>query len=317
MTTLFTPALTAASICLFCPIQSTSAGHPFSLPPFQVKVGLAPCLRRSLKSAIFTRDLFWILGTAEVAMMTASAPAKAETRAGSASSEVTSTTAVAAPLAAKVFRAFSDLATATASNDSGLARRYSTASFPVRPPAPVTTILAFEPEAAAAMTETARALRQRGAATARLFSRTAAKAEEVGEKEENEEEEERDPLALERREAALARILGGRARSAGCVFGGEEEGKKEEEVLACGENEKKKKKNLLFLIQFLHRYLLPFSATIDPKLRRTCEARTRRRACMKSKKGFEKKESERAGGAFQWGVGESSTRQQLERRKTE
>lgn len=122
-TTLLTPAFTAASICLFCPCQSTSIGAPFSLPPFQVKVGLTPCLRSTLASMIFTKDLFWILGTAEVAMMTASAPANAAVRADSASSEVMSTTAVAAPLDAKSFRAFSERATATTSNDSGRARR--------------------------------------------------------------------------------------------------------------------------------------------------------------------------------------------------
>ena len=44
---------------------------------------------------------------------------------------------------------------------------------------------------------------------------------------EREDAEARDPLAVERREAARARILGGRARSAGCGWSGEEEGEKE------------------------------------------------------------------------------------------
>lgn len=48
---------------------------------------------------------------------------------------------------------------------------------------------------------------------------------------EREDAEARDPLAVERREAARARILGGRARSAGCGWSGEEgEKEKKEEV---------------------------------------------------------------------------------------
>ena len=244
ITTRLTPAFTAASICLFWPSQSTSIGAPLSFPPFQVNVGLgaaAPFLLKILASAILTSDRFWILGTADVATMTASAPANAAASASSASSEVTSTAAVAAPFAAKPLRAPSALATATASKASGLDKRYSTASLPVRPPAPVTTILVLFDPVAAAMTATLAVLRQRSARLSRILWRCSSvtKAETgaeearrqrgVVEATEREEVEERDPLALERREAARARILvlgaareadaaaaGARARRAGC-----------------------------------------------------------------------------------------------------
>lgn len=94
---------------------------------------------------------------------------------------------------------------------------------------------------------------------------------------EREDAEARDPLAVERREAARARILGGRARSAGCGWSGEEgekekrrrleEKEEEKEERACGENEKKS----LMRFGFLRRNI-----SLSLCRGRTWEARTRR-----------------------------------------
>lgn len=182
---------------------------------------------------------------------------------------------------------------------------------PVRPPAPVTTILVFEEEdeapEAAAMTETAVVLvllrllllRQRSARLSRSLWRCssvtkaeagAADEDALSDEErqrgvevaEREEVEEKDPLALERREAARARILGApeagaalaRERRAGCVLWEKKETGGGGFELGVW-RKKSKRKQKLSIGFFFQRSHLSFSSTTYPSIR-TWEARARR-----------------------------------------
>mmetsp|Transcript_20356 Transcript_20356/g.35118 ORF Transcript_20356/g.35118 Transcript_20356/m.35118 type:complete len:233 (-) Transcript_20356:197-895(-) len=138
MTTWDTPAALAASIWFFWPIQSTSSGVP---PGAKLKVGRPGFWQNSLANRILIIEKNWILGTADVQITTASAPANASARSSTGPVTLALRTAESPrPRLAKVFKLLA-LFTRPMGLNSGALINFCVTSLPVRPPAPVTTTL--------------------------------------------------------------------------------------------------------------------------------------------------------------------------------
>ena len=148
-TTFSTPALAAASICAFCPSQSTASGEPPS--------GKKNCGRRfsmngsSLETSASAIEASRGLGTAEVRITSASRPAHRSARAFSSEMSPWTNSTGRSP---RAFRSLSaDLLERTrplGGAKEALSARRLTTSEPVRPPAPATAT--FIPPASPAKT---------------------------------------------------------------------------------------------------------------------------------------------------------------------